>query len=78
MKSYYQGRLLQQQGKIKEAYEKYEVEAVCMATRSIRMEAIIKIIFIMPANTGSLWTDTAPDDGPFARSLQPLRRQNQA
>ncbi|WP_202864848.1 hypothetical protein [Ligilactobacillus ruminis] len=31
MKSYYQGRLLQQQGKIKEAYEKYEVEAVCMA-----------------------------------------------
>lgn len=54
MKSYYQGRLLRQQGKIKEAYEKYEVEAVCMATRSIRMEAIIKIIFIMPANTGSL------------------------
>ena len=27
----------------------------------------------MPASTGSLWTDTAPDDGPFARSLQPLR-----
>ena len=24
MKSYYQGRLLQEQGKIKEAYEKYE------------------------------------------------------
>ena len=32
----------------------------------------------MPASTGSLWTDTAPDDGPFARSLQLLRRQNQA
>ena len=31
MKSYYQGILLQDQGKIKEAYEKYEVEAVCMA-----------------------------------------------
>lgn len=30
------------------------------------MEAIIKIIFIKPANTESLWTDTAPDDGPFA------------
>ena len=39
-------------------------------------EAIIKIIFIKPANTESLWT--APDDGPFARSLQPLQRQNQA
>lgn len=24
MKSYYQGRLLQEQGKVKEAYEKYE------------------------------------------------------
>ena len=33
MKSYYQGRLLQQQGKIKEAYEKYEVEAVCIVNR---------------------------------------------
>lgn len=27
----------------------------------------------MPASTGSLWMDTALDDGPFARSLQPLR-----
>lgn len=31
MKNYYQGRLLRQQVEIKEAYEKYEVEAVCMA-----------------------------------------------
>lgn len=33
MKSYYQGRLLQDQGKINEAYEKYEVEAVCIVNR---------------------------------------------
>lgn len=33
MKSYYQGRLLQDQGKIKEAYKKYEVEAVCIVNR---------------------------------------------